>query len=305
MRCVSIYFVFALFLPLLLGANTLQSTDYKEYLRFYHKPADSTIIENLITKTEPALNRINLFFNHTPSTPIHIFIVRSQSAFIAATENKLPEWSQAVAFLKRKTIVIRMANADELSRLPQIYLHELVHIYLAENKTGRSLPVWLHEGLAQYLSYEELSIDDQLRIANALYAKEFYDLSDLETLFKYDAQKAQLLYALAHSAVDYFALQYGEEALANLIQNLRTNSNINKVFIEHTGKDFISFHTAWLAYVDEQYAWLILLNIPDFVWLGMLILLILAFVVIKRRNRKKMQNWEDEETMFEADLPQD
>ena len=56
-----------------------------------------------------------------------------------------------LAFVKKKTIIIRAKNADEINRVPQVLLHELVHIYLGIISPEESIPTWLHEGVSQLL----------------------------------------------------------------------------------------------------------------------------------------------------------
>ena len=219
-----------------IGQNSIKT--YRETYTFHYRTSDSLLLKNLIEKIDPGFTQIENFFAERSAIKIQIYLTRSMSEFQLYASQSIPEWAQAVAFVNKRMIILRAADADELLRLPQVLLHELVHIYLGIILPQKRLPTWLHEGIAQYLSHETLTMDEQVFIANALYSDRINYLTGLDSMLAFSPMKARLGYALARSAVDYFVQENGLPALLEMIKALN-KQNLNQAFLSTTGKDFI------------------------------------------------------------------
>ncbi len=261
---------------------------------FYHAPEDSQLVQNTIKKITPKIVNIENFFEGRSLSEIHIFLTKSEEEFQSYSKNGFPEWSQAIAFVEKRTIIIRAKNGDEINRLPQVLLHELVHIYIGIISPEKYIPTWLHEGVAQLLSYESLTINEQIYISNALYSGKLTNLSNLDSMFNFTTQQALLGYALSRSAVDYFLKKYDMQALFRTLKKVNSTRSINRAFVEVTGRDFVDFETGWFAYVDKEYKWLFILNIDYLIWFILIVLFLIAVMRIKYKNRKIIRNWEEE-----------
>jgi len=119
-------------------------------------------------------------------------------------------------------------------------------------------------------------------------------LMQLDSMFSFQSNKAQLGYALARSAADFFVQQYGVEKLYDIINHLNQTPSLNKNFLAVTGKDFIDFEVKWYDYIDKEYKWFFLLNAENIVWVVLLILLGAAYLRIKLKNRKTQSSWKEE-----------
>lgn len=281
---------------ILYGGPSIAQTNVKTYrdiYSFHYAPKDSLLIDKLIEKTEQGITDIENFFSQKSGIAIQIYLTKSQAEFQSYSRNGFPEWAQAIAFVNKRMIVLRGESGDEVLRLPQVLLHELVHIYMGFASPQRRIPTWLHEGLAQYLSHENLTMDEQVLIANALYADRISYLAELDSMFAFSPLKARLGYALARSAVDYFVQQYGLDILFKTLQELNTHS-VKQAFVLTTGKEFIDFETGWFAYIDEKYSWMFLVNADNLVWAILILLFFAALIRLRFKNRRTRDNWEDE-----------
>jgi len=273
--------------------------DFRESYKIYHQQNDSLIVKNLIEKTTNQITTIEKFFGIKPKSEIHIYLTKSESEFQSYSLDGFPEWAQAIAFVKKRIIIIRVANADEINRLPQVFLHELVHIYLGIQYSGTNVPTWLHEGIAQWLSDENLNADEQVLIANALYSDKLTDLASLDSMFVFSTTQARLGYALARSAVDFFMREYDAKALVEILDLLEKNQSIDFVFKQVTGRDFIDFEVGWFAFIDDQYKWMVLLNVPDLVWILLVVLFLAAIIRMRLKNKKTIQSWPEDDEQIE------
>ena len=269
---------------------------YDGVYNFLYRESDSVLVKKLVDKSKNQIKAIENFFQIKPSALINIYITRSEGEFQSYSQQGFPEWAQAIAFTNRRIIIIRVANGDELTRLPQVFLHELVHIYLGIRFPDQKIPTWLHEGLAQKLSNENLTINEQVLIANALYGNKLTDLKALDSLFSFSQIKAKTAYALARSAVDFFLKNNSTYDLFKILDLLDHNESIDQAFLQVTGRDFVDFEIGWYSYIDSEYKWMILLNVPDLVWTILVILFIAAFFKIKYKNKKTIRSWPEPES---------
>ena len=289
-------FIFPLLIFIVTGGPAVAQNDIKKYRDIYtfnYPEKDSVLINKLMEKADPGITAIENFFGLKPGISFQIYLTRSQAEFQSYSASGFPEWAQAIAFVNKRMIVLRAGSGDEVLRLPQVFLHELVHVYLGLIAPRQHIPTWLHEGLAQYLSHEGLTMDEQVLIANALYSDRISYLADLDSMFAFSPLKARLGYALARSSVDYFIQQYNLKTLLLTLQAL-DNQPLNKAFLQATGRDFVDFETGWFTYIDDKYSWMFLINAENFVWAILVLLFVTAFIRIKLKNRKTRDSWQDE-----------
>jgi len=290
-------FIFAIFVVTLFGSvkpglSGQEQHVYGNYV-FSYEAQDSLLLQRLISRIEPALKNLSVFFGEHSGGVITIYLTKSDQRYKDQAWHKIPEWSQAVAFTRERFIVMRLANAQEIKTAPQTLLHELVHMHIAQRMPTGRMPLWLNEGLAQYLSFKNLTLDDKVLLANKLALKQILELSALDSMQNFSATKARLAYVQALSAVNYFAKIYERNTLSLLVANLARHHSINDAFRATIGIDFIDFERHWYEDLKKNYRWLVVLNIDNLLWVTMGLLAILAIYAVRRRNRKKVAGWSD------------
>ena len=264
----------------------------KDNYHFIYNAADSLLVQKLFVKVQPPLRRIESFFGQKPASVITIYLARSDEDYYQLAPAKLPEWSQAVAFVNQRLILLKLSAAEDILKSPQIFLHELVHIFVAEHFPAQRIPAWLNEGLAEYLSGEQLTLQKKVVIANALAAKEIIEFKEFAGLINFEAPKAKLAYAEALSVVEYFIRLHGETGLHELLAELKKQRSVNEAFKSAAGYDLVEFEANWHEYLANNYRWLVILNLDHFLWVIIVILAILTIIVIQYRNRLKLKKWE-------------
>ena len=164
---------------------------------------------------------------------------------------------------------------------------------------GQRIPVWLHEGIAQYLSGYDLTINDRIHLANALTSNNIISLTAMDTLFTFSQVNARLAYIEALTAIQFIVKNHGVEALKMLVQNMSTNISVDEAFKKSIGYDFIDFEIYWYEELRSQNRWLIILNFENILWISIVLLAILAIIIIKIRNHKLEKSWEDDINLFD------
>ncbi len=266
---------------------------------FYFPKGDSLLVEYLLKETDKPLQRVESFFYESLTTPVTILIVKSDRAFRAYFQNQIPEWSQAIAIPRERMIVLKLSDADQIRKGPQILVHEVVHILVYDHLKGVGIPTWLNEGLAEYFSEGGLSLQKKIILAEAIVSNRTIDLMAIDTLFRFSTAKARLAYIESQSAVAFLAQEYGLRRLKRLLDYLAQRKILNDAFLLVYHFDFLDFEIKWNEYIYKHYRYLVLLRFEEWIFVFMTLLFLLAVLVLFLRNKKKIRKMEEEE---EAEL---
>jgi tetratricopeptide (TPR) repeat protein len=150
----------------------------------------------------------------SPDAPITV-VVQTDSSFAETT--RAPEWAEG---WNDGTIRIPAAGLELPNpRLPQVIRHELAHSFVA-SRTGNNCPVWLQEGIAQWLEGGDPAREDVVLIPLAR-AGRLPNLLTLEGPFRNLSEaQAGVAYAQSLSAVAHILRKRGEPGLLRLVAAL-------------------------------------------------------------------------------------
>ncbi len=278
----------------LIRAGSLQKVTRGNFIFIYPK-GDSLLVEYLLKETDKPLQRVESFFYESLTTPVTILIVKSDRAFRAYFQNKIPEWSQAIAIPRERMIVLKLSNADQIRKGPQILVHEVVHILVYDHLKGAGIPTWLNEGLAEYFSEGNLSLQKKILLADAIVGNKTIDLMAMDTLFRFSTAKARLAYIEAQSAVAFMVEKYGLSKLKQFLDYLARRKILDDAFKLTYHFDFLDFEIQWNEYIYKHYRYLVLLRFEEWIFAFMALLFLIAVLAVYLRNKKKLKKMQDEE----------
>ena len=181
-------------------------------LRYDGAVADSDTAGAMITILEEEFSRVSSQLGCRAEERI-VTIVQSRDAYMRTTG--APEWSGGNYDGK---IHIPILDKDRMSaRSRQVFAHELVHACLAN--IGH-WPSWLHEGLAQRLSGEQLQPGVREAVKSLAKAGKLPLLAGLgQGWGNKSTAEAQLAYGMALMAVDLFFEYHAGMGIRNLLNN--------------------------------------------------------------------------------------
>ncbi len=262
---------------------------------FIYQEGDSLLVEYLLKETDEPLRRVESFFYESLTMPVTILIVKSDRAFRAYFRNQIPEWSQAIAIPRERMIVLKLSNAEQIRKGPQILVHEVVHILVYDHLKGAGIPTWLNEGLAEYFSEGDLSLQKKIILSDAIVRNQTIDLMAMDTLFRFNAVKARLAYIESQSAVAFLVQKYGLPRLKQFLDYLAQRKILNDAFKLTYHFDFLDFEIQWNEYIYKHYRYLVLLKFEEWIFAFIALLFLIAVFAVWLRNKKKLKNMEDEE----------
>lgn len=179
-------------------------------LRYEPTVVDAETARAMLLTLDTELSRISVQLGCSIPERL-VAIVQKREAYLASSG--AAEWS-AGQYDGR----IRVAAIDEGgagTRTRRAFAHELAHACLAN--IGR-FPSWLHEGIAQRLSGDQLSPDARRRIADAIAAKRLPKLGAADPRGT-SAEQARNIYGLALLATNLLFDKHGEMGIRNILVN--------------------------------------------------------------------------------------
>lgn len=229
------------------------------------------------------------------SDSVFIYITPSKKVFDQIVGSDFPKWGDGLAAPVKNLIILKSANwMPPGTDNDAIAIHELTHIVLNRAVKGNPIPRWFNEGLAVFYSGEKGYAASTL-ISKALITNSIIPLSDIDEVLQFHKEKAQLAYQQSYLAVDYLFRQYRSDAAKQIIHKLGEGIEINQAFIEIIDRDLWEFEDEWYHYIKQKYRWHFLIEIDNYLWVLILALFIFGFIVIRRRNKRTIERWQEEE----------
>ncbi|MDW7682028.1 MAG: peptidase MA family metallohydrolase, partial [bacterium] len=225
---------------------------------------------------------------------VYFFMAPTESDYLNHVGSSIPNWSSGVAFPDQRRIVLKSPRTSNQPNAPfKTAVHELAHIMLHSNIDGRAIPRWFDEGIAVYFSGEKMYASGSL-VSKAVISKSLIDLMEIDRVLKFHQDKARLAYQQSYLAVRYLFEQYGAEQVKKLVQQLRQGNDLDQAMLNTIGMDMADFEYEWYHHIRHKYRWHFLMDFDYYLWIIILGLFILGFILIRRRNRKTIKRWEQE-----------
>ena len=208
-----------------------------------------------------------------------------------------PTWALAVALPPRRAVVLRcdrLVQGEDF--LEPTLRHELAHLVLGDvaRRSGRRIPRWLDEGLAQYAERAVLTREQELELGAAARFGTLEPFSSLERDFPPHAREAQRAYELSLGFVLWLDRKPG--AVRALVQDLEEGASAEEAIRDVAGKPSGEAMAEWVLVLAERSSIVeSLLRSSSFWWGALAVLALIAFArhaVVTRRLRRQMEKRE-------------
>lgn len=228
---------------------------------------------------------------------ILVFITRDQADFDRYAGSMVPEWGEAFAIPAESAIILKSPElASKRLNYKNVVIHELTHVILFFAVDSNEVPVWFGEGLAMFTATEEQEVSE---LARALLTDSVIPLDRIDSILRFNRNKARLAYEESHSAVMFLAEAFGDSSLPRLVQGFKAGLNVDEALMNAISMDYEEFEEKWLEYAGNKYKWTVFLEADTILWFVIIPFLFLAaYVAVKLRNRRIKKQWtmEDENT---------
>lgn len=177
-----------------------------------------------------------------PSEPVTVELLMGTTL----SDARLPEWAEGS---NDGTIRIPVAGLDRPTpRLVRVLRHELAHSFVS-SRTGRNCPVWLQEGIAQWLEGGDPARDDAALASQAREGR-LPALLRLEAPFRsLDEADATTAYSASLSAVAHILRLRGEGGLSRLLAALGDSMPSEEALPVALALSYPEFQRSWEEHI--------------------------------------------------------
>jgi hypothetical protein len=227
-----------------------------------------------------------------------VILIKDSTTFQMMAGNDL---IVAYALPYRDVMVINYARMKtEPFSIEAIMKHELCHLLLHKNIRDQSLPVWLDEGVAQWVSggLADIIMDRYSVLDEAILSNRLIRLKYLEKGFPDDGRRLTLAYSESKSLIDYIISEYGPDGLLRLLGYLKDGDGINSAVQKAYAISFDELEKRWYDRLKRRATILTFLinNLYEILFFLSALLLIYGFVrvIIKKRSYEEYEDEDDD-----------
>lgn len=170
-------------------------------------------------------------------------------------------FSRAAGVGKADTVVglarasdIRVDASGLFADVEQVLAHEMVHVFIARRLYGYTarLPLWMNEGLAQYLTGDWGDADLAV-LQDAVASGAILPLERITARFPADREGRAVAYAQSYSIVRYIAQRYPPGSLPDLISELKYGRRFETALLYSMGRQPDELEKEWRDHLLEEY----------------------------------------------------
>jgi len=243
------------------GQNKVQYKDFDwNYIRsphfdvFFYKQ-NSDLAKFTVNESEEAYEQISKHLRWTIKKPISIIVYNSHNDFqqTNVVDSYMYEGIGGVTELFKNRVVLPFEGSYDQFR--HVIHHELVHAIVNDMMYGGSIqgiitgkiklriPLWVNEGLAEYLSLNWDTKSDMIIRDMAIHEQ----MPDVEQLDAYMAYRG------GQSVWRYIASTYGREKVGEILLEMKQSQNAEKGFRRALGMDYEDLSEKWHKYLKKDY----------------------------------------------------
>jgi len=161
-----------------------------------------------------------------------------------------PAWTGAINDGKLRIPISGVSSMN--SELAHVLKHELAHSFVTQLSGGRC-PMWLHEGIAQFLEPKSLSGDGR-QLSQLFQAQRQIPLNALEGSFmNFSGAQAYVAYAESLAAISYINDTYGMSDVQRILQRLAQGNSTEAALRATIRSDYGQLESELARYLADRY----------------------------------------------------
>jgi tetratricopeptide (TPR) repeat protein len=235
-----------------LNKETKASTGYENsnsmhfIIRYDGGTVESGFVSDMNVALEDDYRDLSSTFSFYPNSPL-IVVLYPEAQFHDITDT--PTWSGGANDGKIKIPVKGLHTVSD--DLRHVLIHELTHSFV-DLKTSKNCPVWLQEGLAQYMEGKRTTDADRALLAKMAEAKQLPRLAQLDRSFaSADDRTADILYLESLAFTEYLITQHQFYQMNDLLERLGLGTTLDECFTTAYMLSFAEIEAAWKRTLTE------------------------------------------------------
>jgi hypothetical protein len=210
-----------------------------------------------------------------------------------------------VAFPAEGLILVSLTEPQSFLHpaVSRVLVHELAHVALHRAVLGKDLPRWLSEGYAIDRAGERSLARVRTLWDGALQGR-LLGIRQLSREFPEQPAEVDLAYTQAADLAGWLLDRDADGArFRKLLDRIRNGASFEQAVHGAYGMDLDTLEQNWRTAIASRFGrWPTLLSGLTVVWAAAALLLVVAYVRVRRRHERTLQRWESEEAVL--DVPQ-
>ncbi len=220
-----------------------------------------------------------------------------EMAALAPTGEPPPGYASGVAYPSRGLVLLTLAAPETWERpaMDEVLTHELSHIALARAVDGHPIPRWFSEGVAIHQAGEH-NLERIRTLWSGSVSGRLLPMDELSGAFPSRPGRVNLAYAESADFVRWLlARDDGEARFREVVRRLGDGQSFETALRRTYSIRMQSLEIEWHDDLSERFqAWPLLFGSGG-LWVIAAILIVIAYVRRKRRDRATLRQWEEEE----------
>jgi tetratricopeptide (TPR) repeat protein len=213
----------------------------------YNGGAAPELAEAVLKTLESEFDEISATLNYVPPEPIGVILYTNQT-FTDIT--RAPSWSGALNDGRLRIPVEGLTTmTNELAR---VLKHELTHSFVAQ-KTGERCPVWLQEGIAQYMEGKRSRVNAGTLSAAFEQHMEISLLSYESSWLTLPKDAASNAYAWSLAVVETIMTENGVDDLERILDRIAAGSSTEDAIHAVLHEDYSELMLSTAQYLRKAY----------------------------------------------------
>ena len=255
-------------------------------------PGYERAVANVSSISPERLERARLLTG-APSIAVGVQIISESEA----RERQVPSWVSGYAVADARTVVLIPARAVTYPHdgMEDLVVHEVTHLLIDAAAGGATVPRWFHEGVSMYAA-TGWRIEDTTRLTFSAWSSAPRSLGELDGSFRARYGSVAGAYAVSGAFVRYLIERRGERIVAPTLANVRAGQDFRTAFAAASG---LSLDAAAEEFWREEMRWtrfVPILSSSLALWIGVTLLSFLAFRAKRRRDARRLAEWDQEES---------
>jgi hypothetical protein len=213
----------------------------------YNGVATPDLAQQVLRTLESEFEEISSTLNYNPPEPIGVILYTNQT-FMDIT--RAPSWSGALNDGRIRVPVEGLSSMT--GELARVLKHELTHSFVAQ-KTGGRCPVWLQEGVAQYMEGKRSRVNSESLTAAFENHMEFSLLSYETSWLNLPRDAASNAYAWSLAVVEEIVTENGVDDLERILERLAAGSSAEDAIHAVLREDYSELMLSTAQYLRKAY----------------------------------------------------
>ena len=213
----------------------------------YNGEAAPELAQEVLKTLESEFDEISATLNYVPPEPIGVILYTNQT-FMDIT--RAPSWTGALNDGRIRVPVEGLGSmTDELAR---VLKHELTHSFVSQKTDGRC-PVWLQEGIAQFMEGKRSRINAKALIEAFENHMEFSPLSYETSWLNLPKDAASNAYAWSLAVVERIVTVDGMDDLERILERLDAGSSTEDAMRAVLHEDYSELMLSTVQFLRKAY----------------------------------------------------